>query len=713
MTAYSVPRAGNLLIFAMEYVAGRDLSQLVKQRGPLPVTSAAFYAHQAALGLQHAHEQGMVHRDIKPNNLILSVQGERHLVKILDFGLAKATSEKVSDADLTGSGQMLGTPDYVAPEQTLDAQKADIRADIYSLGCTLYYMLAGKPPFQGTSLYALLAAHHSDTPRSLSVGRPEVPAALAAVVAKMMAKEPRDRYQTPAEVAQALGPFFRASGPITSEWSIARAAFASITSDSSPELSDGLLKRIPRNGGRRRIPPRVTMAAVALFGVLVLFGVLFQIRTVDGVLTIEVNEPNADIVIDGHKATVRWDAGGKQAEISLPPGTRKIEVTKDGFKAVGEQVTIEQNGRQVLVAKLEPLEAAKVREKGAAKESASSSPEVVEPQAAPNSAIELGRFETDCGVVWAIAVGDEAIYYGGGTLGSIDLSTKQQMKFPWPGDSHVTCIDVSPDDRNLVSGSGTGAVQLWNTRSHAWVRTLGSLKPWHTVVRFSGDGRTILASGHKGECQIWDINGNPGVRWQQGQEWCESAFQGNDRVVTVDTTMNLTTRMAGTGKELWRKDISKPPREPAPKATWDVTILTDKQHIFVGHWDGDVSVMDPHGKPEFVLHAHGESIGSLAVTEDGRYLLTGGGDGFTRFWDLRTQRQVWQRQHGMTTSARIVGNLAFCGCNGGPVVILKLDGVLATQRSTKLERLLTTQSGNSQAVSEKPAESPEPAAETP
>jgi serine/threonine protein kinase len=201
--AYSVLRPGDLLVFAMEYVRGQDLAEVVKQRGPLPVANAAFYIHQVANGLQHAFEKGMVHRDIKPNNLMLAIEGKKHVVKILDFGLAKATSEKGAETGLTKSGQMLGTPDYVAPEQTLDAHRADIRADIYSLGCTLYFLLSGGPPFQEQSLFEILKAHHERDPRPLNLARPEVPAELAAVVAKMMAKKPDDRYQTPSEVSPA------------------------------------------------------------------------------------------------------------------------------------------------------------------------------------------------------------------------------------------------------------------------------------------------------------------------------------------------------------------------------------------------------------------------------------------------------------------------------------------------------------------------------
>jgi serine/threonine protein kinase len=209
VTAYSALRIGESLVLAMEHVDGLDLAKMVEARGPLPVAHACNYAHQAALGLQHAHEHGMVHRDIKPSNLMLARQNDRALIKVLDFGLAKVRSEGAVDAGLTHEGQMLGTPAYIAPEQISDARRADIRADIYSLGCTLYCLLAGAPPFGGTSLYDILQAHHSMEATPLNLKRPEVPVELAALVAKMMAKEPKRRFQEPKEVAQALVPFFK------------------------------------------------------------------------------------------------------------------------------------------------------------------------------------------------------------------------------------------------------------------------------------------------------------------------------------------------------------------------------------------------------------------------------------------------------------------------------------------------------------------------
>ena len=212
VTAYSAVRLGASLILAMEYVEGLDLSKIVEARGPLPIAHACSYAHQAALGLQHAHEHGIVHRDIKPSNLMLARQNNRAMIKVLDFGLAKVQREGRLETGLTHAGQMLGTPHFVAPEQIRDARSADIRADIYSLGCALYYLLTGAPPFEGSSLYDILQAHHSMDAIRLNLKRPDVPVELAALVAKIMSKEPNRRFPLPRDVAQALTPFFMKGG---------------------------------------------------------------------------------------------------------------------------------------------------------------------------------------------------------------------------------------------------------------------------------------------------------------------------------------------------------------------------------------------------------------------------------------------------------------------------------------------------------------------
>ncbi len=216
VTAHDAEQAGDLHFLVMEYVEGVSLDRLIARQGLTTVPQACNMIRHAALGLQHAHEKGMVHRDIKPQNLMVTRKGQ---VKILDFGLARLAQEKLlADCDVqegaatdgvdspgkTTAGMILGTPDYIAPEQAQDSRSADIRADIYSLGCTLYYLLTGSPPFPTGNAMQKLSSHLHATPLSVIERRQEVPSEVAAIVEKMMAKNPQDRYQTPAEVAKDL-----------------------------------------------------------------------------------------------------------------------------------------------------------------------------------------------------------------------------------------------------------------------------------------------------------------------------------------------------------------------------------------------------------------------------------------------------------------------------------------------------------------------------
>ncbi|KKL18613.1 hypothetical protein LCGC14_2473780 [marine sediment metagenome] len=162
--AYDADEFGTLRVLIMEFVPGQSFDSLLRQRGRLTVVEACRLVRQAMVGLDHAHARGMVHRDLKPQNLMLTPDGK---VKILDFGLAKIASEQKQAQALTRTNALMGTPHYLAPEQALDAAKADIRADIYSLGCTLYCLLRGAPPFDGESEMKVLLAHQHETPRPL------------------------------------------------------------------------------------------------------------------------------------------------------------------------------------------------------------------------------------------------------------------------------------------------------------------------------------------------------------------------------------------------------------------------------------------------------------------------------------------------------------------------------------------------------------------
>ncbi|HEX3149142.1 MAG TPA: serine/threonine-protein kinase [Gemmataceae bacterium] len=205
---------------AMEFIDGVDLGKLVKDRGRLPVPMACSYTRQAALGLQHAHDQNMVHRDIKPSNLLVAVNEKgqyqvRNVVKILDMGLARiqvddGNTEQIS-SELTRTGTVVGTPDFMSPEQAKNSSAVDHRSDIYSLGCTFYFLLTGEAPFPKGNPLEKLLQHQMDAPRPIQFLRPDVPNELATIIHCLLAKKPDDRFQSGAALAHALEPWCAAA----------------------------------------------------------------------------------------------------------------------------------------------------------------------------------------------------------------------------------------------------------------------------------------------------------------------------------------------------------------------------------------------------------------------------------------------------------------------------------------------------------------------
>lgn len=207
--AYDIDNEDKIHYIVMEYVDGRDLQTIVEQSGPLPFAVAAEYIAQAAEGLQHAHEAGLVHRDIKPANILIDKRGR---VKILDLGLAKYDLSDAYSLTRAHDENVLGTADYLAPEQAVDSHTVDSRADIYSLGCTFYFVLTGHPPFPEGSISERLTLHQTKAPIPVTVERDGCPTVLATICNRMMSKDPSQRYQTAGEVADALTTWLRAEG---------------------------------------------------------------------------------------------------------------------------------------------------------------------------------------------------------------------------------------------------------------------------------------------------------------------------------------------------------------------------------------------------------------------------------------------------------------------------------------------------------------------
>jgi serine/threonine protein kinase len=376
VTAYDADQANGVHFLVMELVEGSDLAALVKMNGPFSVEKAVNYILQAARGLEAAHKKGVVHRDVKPSNLLLDVEGN---VKILDMGLARIESigGATAQAELTGTGIVMGTVDYMAPEQAVSTKDADSRADIYSLGCSMFFLMTGKSTYEGETLMSKLLAHREHPIPSLRSVRTEVPEHVESVFKKMVAKKFENRYQTMSEVIAELEQFnspktnavtdsFQtasevvttldrsASGDQTTSRQAANIndQFKTLTSE-SPEHPP---QTLPKTMGQLRQKSFLLFAA-AILGMMVLAGIIISLKTKDGNLIVEVDQKDAMVqVLDEEGIVEVSQKGGGKITISVDPGKHRLKVVKDGFATFGLEFEMEKDGKKTITAKLEPID---------------------------------------------------------------------------------------------------------------------------------------------------------------------------------------------------------------------------------------------------------------------------------------------------------------------------------------------------------------------
>jgi len=358
VTAHDAGEHDDLHYLVMEYVEGEDLGRIVSQRGPLPVAQAVDCTLQAARGLRYAHEHGVVHRDIKPANLLLDPQGT---VKILDMGLARI-EEPVGPAGVAGeeklttTGQAMGTFDYMAPEQAEDTRRADARADVYSLGCTLYRLLTGKPLFGAQTVVQMILAHREHPAPLLRDSRPDVPEALEAVFQKMVAKCPQDRYQSMGEVISALEAL---RGPGSGFGVEAEAPLSRLGRGVGGEGAEPSTVAMPSpkpSAPRKRRRRFLVATALAAAAILLLLGVIFKLRTREGTLVVEVSEPDTVVQVLNDDGTIIIERKAQKGRLSLSvdPGKHRLRMEKDGLEVYAKDLAIDAGGREVIKAALEP-----------------------------------------------------------------------------------------------------------------------------------------------------------------------------------------------------------------------------------------------------------------------------------------------------------------------------------------------------------------------
>ena len=492
---------------AMEYVAGIDLHHLVEKRGPLPVAWACDYVRQAALGLQHAQAVGLVHRDIKPSNLIVSPVpdspdgGAPGVVKILDLGLARLSAEHTPErSPITHVGAFMGTPDFIAPEQASDPRKADTRSDLYSLGCTFYFLLTGRPPFSGATPMAKVMQHHVEEATPVEQVRKEIPLSVGAIVRRLLAKRPEDRYQTPAELVRALTlptPAETYPGPLARK----ATAFPRIRLVRSLIGHEDWVKSVAFSGDGKWLASGSLDGSVRVWQPDTGQEVWRGEPHASGVTCVAFSEDGRWLASVGQdRFLCLYDVAARKAVWKMACHDRNV----DGLAFVLDGAALLSGGHDGFLRSWDVSTGRLIR-----------------------------AWQAHAGAVWGMAAlrDGKTVFTGGQdrALRLWDVSTGQAVAhFPEQA-MPVTCVEVCVEGKLALSGSLDGRIYLWDLPRQRLEGTLNGHTGRVTDMTLSPDRKTIVSASRDQTLRLWDVaSGAPGEVLTGHTAWVTSVTWSPD-----------------------------------------------------------------------------------------------------------------------------------------------------------------------------------------